>query len=124
MADLAFAVGAFECSDTEVYVCENPAVVIAAADEHGGRSRSLVCTNGRPSGATRRLLTRLSDSGTRLYLRADDDPTGQDIVASLRALLPGSDYWQYGPRAQAEARTTPRYEEQDIDSLVADLATH
>ncbi len=116
--------GSFECTDTEVYVCENPAVVIEAADQLGEHSRPLICTNGRPSAATRRLLTRLAASGTRLWLRADDDPTGQEIVASLRALLPDSGYWRYSPREQAEARAAPRYEEQDIDSLVADLATH
>ncbi|MEQ7129363.1 TIGR02679 domain-containing protein [Actinopolymorpha sp. B11F2] len=114
--------GAFESIDAEAYVCENPAVVIEAADQLGERSRPLICTNGRPSGATRRLLTRLAASGTRLHLRADDDPTGQEIVSSLRATLPNSDYWRYHPRGQAEARSAPRYEEQDIDALVADLA--
>jgi uncharacterized protein (TIGR02679 family) len=116
--------GSFDCADTEAYVCENPAVVVATADQLGERSRPLICTNGQPSGATRRLLTRLAASGTRLHLRADDDPTGQEIVASLRALLPTSSYWRYNPRDQSEARAAPRYEEQDIGFLVADIATH
>ena len=99
--------GAFECSDAGVSVCENPAVVIASADEHGGRSRSQVCANGRPSGATWRLLTRLAASGTQLHVRADDDPTGQEIVASLRPTLPNSDHGRYSPRGASGRELHP-----------------
>lgn len=99
-----------------VYVCENPSIVVAAADRLRDRSHPLVCTNGRPSAATRRLLTQIAH-GTRILLHADDDLGGQAIVAGLHELLPGSGLWRYTRRAPSR----PRYEEQDLDLLLADL---
>src|SRR5262245_25551930 len=66
-------------------------VVAVAADRLGRRSGPLVCTNGRPSGAARRLLGGLSACGARLFLHADDDAAS-------------------------------RYEEQELDELLADPA--
>lgn len=40
----------------QIFVCENPAVLRAAAAMLGARSRPLVCTEGAPSAATHRLL--------------------------------------------------------------------
>lgn len=40
--------GTFRTKDPDVFVCENPSVLIAAADELGARGLPLVCTNGRP----------------------------------------------------------------------------
>lgn len=106
------------CSDaTDAYVCENPSVLIAAADQFGARSLPLVCTNGRPSAATRRLLTVLAAHGTTLHIRADDDDIGQEIVSGLRAAIPGVQLWRYSLRSPAQ----PRYEEQDLDVLLRDL---
>lgn len=103
--------------DADVYVCENPSVLIAAADGLGESSYPLVCTNGRPSAATLRLLTRLATGGTRLHVRADDDAAGQAIVAALRATIPGARLWRFDHRPP----DTPRYEEQDLASLLHDL---
>jgi hypothetical protein len=64
---------------SDVYVCENPSVLIAAADQLGESSRPLVCTNGRPSAAALRLLTGLAEGGTSIHVRADDDTSGQAI---------------------------------------------
>jgi uncharacterized protein (TIGR02679 family) len=102
---------------TDVYVCENPSVLIAAADELGESSRPLVCTNGRPSAATLRLLTSLAAGGATLHVRADDDDAGQAIVASVRAAIPGVRLWRFAARPPAE----PRYEEQDLAALLEDL---
>lgn len=103
--------------DAEVYVCENPSVLIAAADQLGEHCRPLVCTNGRPSAATLRLLTGLAEGGTALNVRADDDAAGQEIVAALRREIPSAKLWRF------EVRTpdAPRYEEQDLDALLHNL---
>ena len=87
--------GTFWTDQPDVYVCENPSVLIAAADVIGESSRPLVCTNGRPSAATLRLLAQLTAGGTTLHVRADDDVSGQEIVAGLRASIPNARLWRY-----------------------------
>lgn len=109
--------GDFRTSDPEVFVCENPSVLIAAADELSARGLPLVCTNGRPSAAAMRLLIQLDSNGTVLRVRADDDPAGQEIVAGIMKAIPSARLWRFALRAPL----TPRYEEQDIDVLLNDL---
>ena len=109
--------GTFWTDEPDVYVCENPSVLIAAADVIGESSRPLVCTNGRPSAATLRLLAQLTAGGTTLHVRADDDVSGQEIVAGLRASIPNARLWRYTLRPP----DTSRYEEQDLDMLLHDL---
>lgn len=96
-------------------------MVIEAANQLGHRSAPLICTNGRPSCATRRLLADLRRDGVKISLRADDDPAGQDIVTGLRTLLPDAALWRYNLRSPAAAKTTPKYEEHVIQALVNDL---
>ena len=110
-------IGTFLAEDPEVFVCENPSVLIAAADELGTRGLPLVCTNGRPSAAAMRLLTGLAAAGTVLHVRADDDPAGQEIVSGIMKAIPGTRLWRFALRVPV----TPRYEEQDIDVLLRDL---
>jgi Protein of unknown function C-terminus (DUF2399) len=100
-----------------VFVCENPSVLIAAADELGTQGLPLVCTNGRPSAAAMRLLTGLAEAGTVLHIRADDDPAGQEIVSGIMKAIPGARLWRFAPPRPV----TPRYEEQDIDVLLREL---
>jgi uncharacterized protein (TIGR02679 family) len=109
--------GTFRTDDPDVFVCENPSVLIAAADTLGDRSRPLVCTNGRPSAAATRLLTRLAASGATLHVRADDDPAGQEIVSGLQSAIPSLRLWRFALRSPER----PRYEEQDIQELLRDL---
>lgn len=110
--------GTFHADESDVYVCENPSVLIAAADALGECARPLVCTNGRPSAAAVRLLARLAMTGSNLHVRADDDLAGQDIVAGLLNSIPSVRLWRFTLRPP----NTPRYEEQDIDALLRDLA--
>jgi hypothetical protein len=93
-------------------------VLIAAADQLGDRSLPLVCTNGRPSAAARRLLTGVAGSGTVLHVRADADTAGREIVSALNAAIPEMRLWRYS----LESAPQPRYEEQDLDLLLRDLA--
>lgn len=109
--------GVFQTGASDVYVCENPSVLIAAADALGPRSHPLICTNGRPSAAAVRLLNRLAETGTSLHIRADDDTVGQEIVKALCSSIPSAQLWRYAQRPPA----TPRYEEQDLEALLRDL---
>lgn len=109
--------GTFLAEDPEVFVCENPSVLIASADELGARGLPLVCTNGRPSAAAMRLLTGLAEAGAVLRIRADDDPAGQEIVSGILKAIPRARLWRFALRDPV----TPRYEEQDIEVLLGDL---
>ncbi|MEU5431299.1 TIGR02679 family protein [Streptomyces olivoreticuli] len=68
-------------ADRDIYVCENPAVLRAAA-ELKGESAALVCTEGIPSAACHKLLGDAARAGTRLHWRADFDWTGLRITAA------------------------------------------
>ena len=106
----------------DVWVCENPVVVEAAASALGSRCPPLICTFGRPSTAAITLLTGIARSGVRIHVRADDDPTGQSIVAQLRRILPTADTWRYSQRAANEVRPHA-FEEDLIEELLHDLRT-
>jgi uncharacterized protein (TIGR02679 family) len=106
----------------DVYVCENPTVVAAAADRLASGAYPLVCTNGVPSGAVRKLLAGLATTGARLCIRADDDPTGQAIVAQLTATLPHTSLWRYEQRPPENSAESPQYEERVLSALLGDLA--
>jgi uncharacterized protein (TIGR02679 family) len=104
-----------------VRVCENPSVIEAAAARLGSRCPPLICTFGRPSTAGVNLLRGLAMAGVDLWIRADDDPTGQSIVTQLINLLPDARLWHYQRRPVPMALADPRYEEQVLDILLDDL---
>lgn len=64
-----------------IFVCENPAVLRAAAGELQETGAALVCTEGVPSAACHRLLGDAARAGARLHWRADFDWTGLRITA-------------------------------------------
>lgn len=97
----------------EVFVCENPAIVEAAADLHGAASAPLVCTYGFPNLATMTLLEAIAPR-TTLRVRADGDAAGWRIVGQLLR-LPGAVYWRMEP-------DETRYEEELLSELLQDLA--
>lgn len=109
--------GPFDCDAPHIHVCENPSVVIAAADQLGAEALPLVCTNGHPSAAVRRLLIALAERGATIHARADDDPSGRDIVATLRSAIPSPRLRRYPSTPVA----VPRYEEQELPFLLQDL---
>ncbi len=67
-----------------VLVCENPAVVSAAAERLGGASPPLLCTGGWPNTAVTTLLEALSASGCELRVQCDGDSEGQAIHSHVR----------------------------------------
>ncbi len=68
---------------SEVFVCENPAVVAAAADRWGADSRPLICVEGQPNLAAERLLQMLVERGVSLRYHGDFDWGGIRIAAHL-----------------------------------------
>ncbi|MFF1400431.1 TIGR02679 family protein [Streptomyces sp. NPDC058287] len=68
---------------TSVHVCENPAVLAAAADAHGSACPPLVCLQGQPSAAALTLLSQLHDQGSTLWYHGDFDWGGLRIATTL-----------------------------------------
>lgn len=72
----------------DVFVCENPVVVAAAADHLGPSCPPLVCTSGQPSAAVMHLLRLIvSGSGTLRY-HGDFDWGGIRIANVLHDRVP------------------------------------
>lgn len=80
-----------------VSVCENPAVIAAAADRFGTGAGAvpLVCVNGQPGAAVIRLLTQLVDGGARLRYHGDFDVGGLAIARTVARSVPWSP-WRFG----------------------------
>lgn len=68
-----------------IFVCENPAVLRAAAGELQETGAALVCTEGVPSAACHKLLGDAVRAGARLHWRADFDWAGLRITAGAVA---------------------------------------
>ncbi|MEW2016444.1 DUF2399 domain-containing protein [Rhodococcus sp. NPDC076796] len=66
-------------SSSTVFVCENVAVLAAAARTLGSSCASLICTDGQPSAAVHRLLGSRAP-GTTIRWRADFDWAGVHMV--------------------------------------------
>ncbi|MFE0601116.1 TIGR02679 family protein [Streptomyces sp. NPDC058892] len=77
-----------------VHICENPAVLSAAADTHGPDGLPLVCVQGQPSAAALTLLTRLHELGAALRHHGDFDWGGLRIATTLSGHVPWSP-WRY-----------------------------
>lgn len=71
--------------DLRVHVCENPAVVAAAAHRLGSRCAPLVCLEGQPTTAARVLLERLRAAGCPLVYHGDFDWSGVRIANLVMA---------------------------------------
>ncbi len=71
-----------------VFVCENPSVVLAAADQLGRRCPPLVCVGGQPNAAALRLLDQLTTAGCALAYHGDFDWGGLRIANLLWARHP------------------------------------
>jgi uncharacterized protein (TIGR02679 family) len=131
------------------YVCENPAVLRRASGALRASSAPLICTEGRPSTAFRRLAAAVVSAGGELRYHGDFDWPGASIAGAVitrhgarRGACPppttspecvDDDYIALSGAAQptpwdpslAEAMTaTGRvvYEESVADALIADLS--
>ncbi|MCC3771933.1 TIGR02679 family protein, partial [Streptomyces sp. UNOC14_S4] len=77
-----------------VRICENPAVLAAAADAHGADCPPLVCLQGQPSAAALALLRHLHDGGADLFYHGDFDWGGLRIANVLLNHVPWQP-WRY-----------------------------
>ncbi|WP_443295340.1 TIGR02679 family protein [Streptomyces sp. GDS52] len=77
-----------------VYLCENPAVLSAAADTLGPACPPMVCLQGQPSAAALTLLRDLSARGADLLYHGDFDWGGVRIAATLAHSVPWRP-WRY-----------------------------
>lgn len=97
----------------DVFVCENPSVVQAAAAEFGAGTRPVICTFGRPTIAVWELLRGIAPDA-RLHVRADGDVTGWSIVRGILDAFPDAVPWRM-PEGSSE------YEEELLPDLLDDL---
>jgi uncharacterized protein (TIGR02679 family) len=100
----------------DLRVCENPAVLRAAAAQLGADSAPLVCTEGEPSVACYRLLQAAVATGTRIHWHSDFDWPGlRSTAAAIRRLgaapwLMGADDYRAGLAASSEPLKGPSAE--------------
>jgi uncharacterized protein (TIGR02679 family) len=132
----------------DLHVCENAAVLRAAAGQLGADSAPLVCTEGEPSVACYRLLQAAMATGTRVHWHSEFDWPGLRITAAAirrlgavpwlmgagdyRAALPGSTEPLRGPRAESpwepalaelmQVSGRAVTEEQQLPALLAELS--
>lgn len=93
-----------ECA--EIFVCENPAVLRAAAASLGAGCRPLVCTEGVPSAAVHALL-RAAPEGAVIRWRNDFDWVGVRLTAAALARYPGAVPWRMACADYHPAATGP-----------------
>lgn len=86
----------------DVSVCENPAVMIAAADALADTCRPLVCVEGMPDAAADRLLRALRAAGCALRFHTDFDRGGIRIGNVLAGRY-GADPWRMRAPDYADA---------------------
>jgi len=87
----------------DVFTCENPAVVAAAADRLGLASPPLVCIDGMPSTAALIVLTRLAGHAQTIRYHGDFDWRGVAIANVVARKLPMATPWRYDTAAYERA---------------------
>jgi uncharacterized protein (TIGR02679 family) len=92
----------FGVGRSEVFVCENPAVLEAAARHLGPNCPPLLCVEGHLSAAARALLRALRDRGARFRYHGDFDWGGVRIANSALALIDAAP-WRYTFRDYLDA---------------------
>lgn len=101
-SDLGLDVDALD----RVWVCENPTIVVLAADQLGPSSRPMISTDGMPASVTSRLLAHLRSNGCELLVHADLDAGGIAIVNHLINRL-GATPWRMTEGDYIEALAGP-----------------
>lgn len=88
-----------------VFVCENPAVVDAAAAAFGDACPALVCVEGQPSAAARRLVGGLVGCGASVQYHGDFGAGGIAIANAVIGGL-GAVPWRFRTADHAAALST------------------
>lgn len=131
--------------EQQVFVCENPAVLAAAADHLGPRCPPLISLDGQLSAAPRTLLDQLATQGAHFHYHGDFDWGGLHIANVIFAryaatpwLFATADYrpsdgpplqgqptvarWDAKLATAMQAASRAVHEESVLDALLADLA--
>ncbi len=135
-----------QVTGARIYVCENPTVVAAAANQLGAQSAPLISLEGQPATTAHLLLDRLTQAGIELRYHGDFDWSGlaiANLVMHRHGALPWrfkvADYQAapggtaltgtpvvaaWDPELEPALRAAGRavHEEQVLDLLLADLA--
>jgi uncharacterized protein (TIGR02679 family) len=91
-----------------VYVCENPNLLAIAADRLGRRCPPMICTDGMPAAAQRRLLSHLAQARAVLRYHGDFDWAGLRIGNYVMREY-GARPWRFGAKDYSLAvQTAPR----------------
>ena len=110
----------------DLRVCENPAVLRAAAGQLGADSAPLVCTEGEPSLACYQLLRAAVTTGTRIHWHNNFDWPGLRMTAAAIRRL-GAVPWLMGAHdyraALAAGSAGPRTSGGDLPSTMASGAS-
>ncbi|WP_280274515.1 DUF2399 domain-containing protein [Nocardia wallacei] len=80
---------------SRLYVCENPTIIEAAADELGADCPPLVCTDGIPSLAALDLIAGAAGQDITILVRADIDRAGFTITDTLQSVAPAATPWRF-----------------------------
>ena len=88
----------FGVGRSDVFICENPAVLEAAAKRLGPACPPLLCTEGHLAPAARALLRALRERGARFRYHGDFDWGGIQIANSVFALINATP-WRHTSRA-------------------------
>lgn len=80
----------------QVFACENPAVVAAAADALDARCPPLVCVDGVPSTAALMVLSKLVEARATVHYHGDFDWRGIAIAGIVDRKLPLTHPWRFG----------------------------
>jgi uncharacterized protein (TIGR02679 family) len=89
-----------------VFVCENPAVVAAAADHLGPGCPPLICVGGQPSTAALHVLDAAAAAGAMIWYHGDFDWGGLRIGNLLHQRLRWRP-WRFDTSAYVEAVAQP-----------------
>lgn len=89
--------GRLQLMGEPVHVCENPAVVVAAAERLGAACRPLICVEGVPNTAADDLLRSVAAAGGEIRVHADFDGGGVRIM-NLLVARHGGVPWRFGAR--------------------------
>lgn len=105
---------------TRVWICENPAILRAAAQRFGSRCAAMVCSEGQPSTAFDILIDTLARHGCELRYHGDFDWPGLRIAGAIRARH-GAAMWRM---AAADYRSAIRaLNENDLPELSGSAVT-
>lgn len=98
----------------EIFVCENPSVLAAAANALGRACPPMVCTEGMPRSAVRLLIDGLTRTGALPRFHTDFDWAGVrigNLLVTRHGAVPwrmsADDYRAGPPGPQLEARAVP-----------------